>query len=37
MHLKLLQHRSVTHYPVMHREVSHLVAEFAKRMEDSKP
>ena len=34
---KLLSHRGVTHYPVMHREIGALVTDFAERMEDSKP
>ena len=34
---KLLSHRGITHYPVMHREVSQLVSEYAERMEDVKP
>lgn len=34
---KLLNYRGINHYPVMHREVSQLVAEYAMRMEDAKP
>ena len=32
-----LRYKGVTHYPVLHREVSQLVAEYLELVEDSKP
>ena len=35
--LQLLRFKGIKHYPVLHREIGQLVAEFASRMEDKKP
>ena len=32
-----LRYRGITHYPVLHREVSQLVAEYLEVVEDIKP
>lgn len=32
-----LRYKGVTHYPVLHREVSQLVAEYLELVEDTKP
>lgn len=35
--MNLLKYRGISHYPVLHREVSQLVKEFALRVQNTKP